>query len=109
MATIAGNPVTFTTADSPFASAGVPTDPTKVVAVWAVRDANGVLVAGGQYTYGVDGQLVRDGTGIYHVQFDTTPWGGCILSLMFASEGLCQARGLTYEQILESEFIPVFS
>jgi hypothetical protein len=109
MATIAGNPVTFTTADEPFSAGGEPTDPTTVVAVWSVKDADGNLVASGQYAYLVNNELVRDNTGVYHVTFDTTAWGGCILEVLFASEGVCQARASTYEQILASDLTPVFT
>jgi hypothetical protein len=87
MRAIAGQIITFTT-DPPFAVNGVPTDPTTVKFVWSVSGG-----AETTWTYQVDNEVVKDSTGIYHVNLDSTPYPSQTINAKFVSLGVCQTVG----------------
>lgn len=81
----AGNLIRCTAA---FTASNTPIDPTSVGFAWKVG-STGVPT---RYVYGVGGQIVRDGTGLYHVDLDTTDLPGNWI-VVYASGGVGEASG----------------
>jgi hypothetical protein len=69
-----------------FRVAGVATDPTTVTA--SIRSPAGATTT---YEYGDDVELVKDSTGVYHVDVDPTLAGRWVYA--FAGSGAAQAAG----------------
>lgn len=90
--TTAGDLVRFTTANGPFAILEVPIDPTMVMFEWRVNYDGEITT----YVYGMDPEIIRDDTGSYHVDIDTTflvGSGGASITGEFVGSGIAQAVG----------------
>jgi hypothetical protein len=81
-----------------FSVAGVLTDPTTVTAV--VRSPVGTTTT---YLFGIDVELVKDSTGVYHVDIDANAGGRWIYR--FAGTGTAQAADDEIFLVEDSEVI----
>ena len=80
---------------------GVVADPTEVV--FAFQVAGGVVR---QATYGTSqawGTIVRDSTGSYHIDIDTTSFGPGIYQYVWAGAGTVQCRAEGQVEVVEPQ------
>jgi hypothetical protein len=90
----------------PFVNAftGVATDPTNIVIGYMIGAASPV-----QYLYGSgDGVIIRDGTGLYHADLDTTSWALGMVSFLVAGSGACKVIQTGQFRLDAPPFTPTF-
>jgi hypothetical protein len=82
-----------------FAVGGVATDPTTVT--FKIKIPAGTITT---YVYGVDSQLAKDSTGVYHVDWTTAAEG--IHAWRMAGTGACVAADEQLFAVRDSRFTP---